>query len=127
MRIGPRPGTLIVPKPEGMSRVETGPVQFGEDDWPGVFFRGDNALQYANVIDHVIVTLRTGRDDGLKDLLLVQLDGMVSDLRSCSVGNTGWPPTPDIKADLYDADHKRGQLLEQPDKKAPGEPGAGGG
>lgn len=24
-------------------RVETGPVQFG-DDWPGVFIRGDNAL-----------------------------------------------------------------------------------
>jgi hypothetical protein len=30
------------------SRVETGPVQFG-DDWPGIFIRGDNAmwLRYA--------------------------------------------------------------------------------
>jgi hypothetical protein len=24
-------------------RVETGPVQFGED-WPGIFIRGDNAF-----------------------------------------------------------------------------------
>ena len=27
-------------------RVETGPLQFG-DDWPGVFIRGDNAAFYA--------------------------------------------------------------------------------
>lgn len=27
-------------------RVETGPLQFG-DDWPGVFIRGDNAMRYA--------------------------------------------------------------------------------
>ncbi len=27
-------------------RVETGPIQFGED-WPGVFIRGDNAAYYA--------------------------------------------------------------------------------
>ena len=27
-------------------RMETGPVQFG-DDWPGVFFRGDEALALA--------------------------------------------------------------------------------
>lgn len=36
-------------------RVETGPIQFG-DDWPGTFIRGDNALNYAltlrNVIQH---------------------------------------------------------------------------
>src|SRR5258708_6381349 len=32
-----------VPMPEGMSRPETGVMQFG-DDWPGVFIRGDNAL-----------------------------------------------------------------------------------
>ena len=27
-------------------RVETGPVQFG-NDWPGVFIRGDNAFFYS--------------------------------------------------------------------------------
>lgn len=30
-------------------RVETGPVQFG-DDWPGVFIRGDHCLWYANML-----------------------------------------------------------------------------
>lgn len=29
-----------------MSRVETGVVQFGTD-WPGVFIRGDDAVNYA--------------------------------------------------------------------------------
>lgn len=32
--------------PHNGPRVETGPVQFG-DDWPGVFIRGDNAFGYA--------------------------------------------------------------------------------
>jgi len=30
-------------------RVETGKMQF-EDDWPGVFIRGDDALGYAAII-----------------------------------------------------------------------------
>ena len=29
--------------PEQEKRVETGPIQFG-DDWPGIFIRGDNAF-----------------------------------------------------------------------------------
>ncbi len=29
-----------------MARLETGPVQCG-DDWPGVFIRGDRALHFA--------------------------------------------------------------------------------
>lgn len=32
-----------LPAPEGVSRIETGAVQFG-DDWPGLFIRGDNAF-----------------------------------------------------------------------------------
>jgi hypothetical protein len=31
-----------LPAAAGLPRVETGPVQFG-DDWPGLFIRGDNA------------------------------------------------------------------------------------
>ena len=34
-------------------RVETGPVQFG-DDWPGVFIRGDNAGYLSMVLDHIL-------------------------------------------------------------------------
>lgn len=29
-----------------MKRVESGPIQF-DDDWPGVFIRGDSAFHYA--------------------------------------------------------------------------------
>lgn len=34
-------------------RVETGPIQFG-DDWPGVFIRGDNAGFYAFMLKRLI-------------------------------------------------------------------------
>lgn len=42
-----------IPLPEGEGRVETGPVQFG-DDWPGTFFRGDSAAFYAMSIATVL-------------------------------------------------------------------------
>lgn len=38
--------TAIIPwdrKKDG--RVETGPVQFGPDDWPGMFIRGDDCMR----------------------------------------------------------------------------------
>ena len=34
-------------------RVETGPIQFG-DDWPGVFIRGDNAAGYAQSLEALL-------------------------------------------------------------------------
>jgi hypothetical protein len=38
---------------EHAERVETGPVQFN-DDWPGVFIRGDNAAYYAIHLNEAI-------------------------------------------------------------------------
>jgi hypothetical protein len=67
-------------------RVETGPIQFG-DDWPGVFMRGDNALTFANAIDGAIILLP--HDQFMLKQMLI---GLASDLRSCRVGDTGWPP-----------------------------------
>lgn len=62
--------------PAQVERVETGPVQFG-DDWPGVFIRGDNALTFAisvrNVLDRHDV-------DGYTRAIL---RGLISDLESC--------------------------------------------
>lgn len=40
--------TRIISRQE--TRVETGPVQFGED-WPGVFIRGDEAMGLAAQIE----------------------------------------------------------------------------
>lgn len=34
-------------------RVETGPVQFG-DDWPGIFIRGDDCIGFAQVIQDAL-------------------------------------------------------------------------
>ncbi len=39
--------------PEEKERVETGPIQFG-NDWPGVFIRGDNAFHYSITLEEVI-------------------------------------------------------------------------
>lgn len=41
----------LLTKPKKGGRVETGPVQFG-DDWPGVFIRGDEALYWAGLVHH---------------------------------------------------------------------------
>lgn len=34
-------------------RVETGPIQFG-DDWPGVFIRGDNCAYYNLLLAEIL-------------------------------------------------------------------------
>ena len=77
---------LRVPQPDPQHRVETGPVQFG-DDWPGVFIRGDNALAFA-------MTCQIAAEEMSADHWPTrqQLIGLADILRSCSVGNTGWPP-----------------------------------
>lgn len=79
---------LRLPMPERWSRVESGPIQFGED-WPGVFFRGDNALFFAIAVAEATKQLRA---HDASWTLLAQLEGLVRDFRACSVGNTGWPP-----------------------------------
>lgn len=40
--------------PPVRERVETGPVQFG-DDWPGVFIRGDNAAGFALALKDLLI------------------------------------------------------------------------
>jgi hypothetical protein len=59
--------------PAQAERVETGPVQFG-DDWPGVFIRGDNAFGYAGVLD---AALRRA-DDGMERVMLQSLRDVLS-------------------------------------------------
>jgi hypothetical protein len=40
---------IIHAKADGVSRVGSGPVQFG-DDWPGLFLRGDHAIKVATCV-----------------------------------------------------------------------------
>jgi len=47
----------FLPQPEdGLGRVETGAIQFG-DDWPGFFVRGDVALYLASCIQAVLAVI----------------------------------------------------------------------
>jgi hypothetical protein len=77
---------VVITKVPGVAeRVETGPIQFG-DDWPGVFIRGDNALFYANALEAALGVLPPEKHWTVEAVL----KGLLSDLRSCS--DTGWPP-----------------------------------
>jgi hypothetical protein len=78
-----------ITKVPGVSeRVETGPLQFG-DDWPGVFIRGDNALSDAQMLEMALPYLPA-------DAWIARsvITGLITTLRSCRVGDTGWPPCP---------------------------------
>lgn len=79
--------------PAQACRVETGPVQFG-DDWPGVFIRGDAAAAHAAMLQDVI--LRGG-----SPLARVWLAGLYNTLRSCFVGDSRavFPPIPETTLD----------------------------
>jgi len=67
-----------IPAPDG-GRVETGPVQFG-DDWPGTFIRGDSSAYYALLLNQLIET-------GEVDLISkIQLRGLVDELNSSTTG-----------------------------------------
>jgi hypothetical protein len=57
--------------PDGLRRVETGAVQFGED-WPGLFIRGDEAIAIVFSIRHLKERV-AGNDDILDHWDLVRL------------------------------------------------------
>jgi hypothetical protein len=47
-----RPHITIVPFPGGSGQAPTGAMQF-QDDWPGLFIRGDDAIQLLGTIERV--------------------------------------------------------------------------
>lgn len=53
-----------LPRPDGMDRIETGPLQVG-DDWPGMFIRGDQALHASYMLTkHFDECFKPGIDQG---------------------------------------------------------------
>lgn len=64
--------------PAVYKRVETGPVQFG-DDWPGVFIRGDSAGYYALQLGRLL----EDANDPFAPVILRQLQQV---LACCIVG-----------------------------------------
>lgn len=67
--------------PAQTERVETGPMQFG-DDWPGVFIRGDNAFHFATLLRAYIAAKATDGDNWLTAMMVQQLADL---LASCDL------------------------------------------
>ena len=63
-------------------RLETGPVQM-PDDWPGIFIRGDNAMNYGFQLILAAEALEGNLDEGL---LSDQLRNLSRLLMSCHNG-----------------------------------------
>ena len=70
----------ILKLPGVADRVETGPVQFG-DDWPGTFIRGDNAGHYAMYLQ-LFLDGKISTNDAIGTMVLRAL---LSDLQSSRV------------------------------------------
>lgn len=84
------PHIFIFPCPEGLPRMESGPVQFG-DDWPGVFIRGDHALSIGMMCIAVAnIIAAGGRPD---ELQLHGLKGVGEFLKSCEKRLPTHPPS----------------------------------
>jgi hypothetical protein len=74
----------LIPLPDDFEgRVETGPVQFG-DDWPGVFIRGDSAAYYAASIRAI---LEKYGEQMHRIMEIVPLVGLMEDLGSSNLIN----------------------------------------
>jgi len=70
---------VMLPMPDGMTRMESGPIQFG-DDWPGVFLRGDNAIGTGIVLNGLADNFEKL---GLDPISLAQLRGTADLLFEC--------------------------------------------
>ena len=72
---------------EKLNRVETGVVQF-EDDWPGVFIRGDNAMNFAGALTNLLeVVEATSIKVGRGTIAHRTVESLLNLLESSHVGN----------------------------------------
>jgi hypothetical protein len=67
------------------ARVETGPLEIN-NDWPGIFIRGDNALAYCMSLNMAIKILESNPDCTNMDIFtLHSLKNLANLLSSCRV------------------------------------------
>jgi hypothetical protein len=74
-------------KLQKLTRLETGPIQLG-DDWPGVVIRGDDAIGYTTALRRVVHRIAEIDDASLDDASLddaVKLAELADLLESCRV------------------------------------------
>lgn len=70
------------------ARPETGVMQFG-DDWPGIFCRGDDCMNYYIHLQGILNILKTrfsGKLTHVEQISIKVLEGLLRLLRSCHVG-----------------------------------------
>jgi hypothetical protein len=89
----------VLPLPEGIDRMESGPVQFGEDDWPGYFLRGDNAFELISGLDLVESIVKQCDDRFSVQLWVSSSLGWIRSMRSCILVDDPEPQTKEEKAD----------------------------
>lgn len=68
------------------TRVETGPLQIN-DDWPGLFIRGDNAFNYAMQLETLLKEAGIEEGDIHLEMTRCVLEGLLDDLKSCNMAN----------------------------------------
>jgi hypothetical protein len=88
-------------------RVETGVVQFG-DDWPGVFIRGDDAFNYANMLKAVLHSTEAG------SIARVATKELIDLLESSNVNNQSkaTPQTNDIQTQKRNENERRNKATD---------------
>ena len=73
-----------------MERVETGTLKF-EDDWTGVFIRGDDAFSWSRALELVLKSTVDTRDPELA-IYSMQLQGLLELLRASNESNKAPDP-----------------------------------
>lgn len=66
------------------NRVETGALQFN-DDWPGVFIRGDNAMHYKIRLQHLIAMVENPGKYPVDLFTIITAKNLVDLLESCAI------------------------------------------
>ena len=79
-----------LPMPEGMTRMESGPIAFG-DDWPGYFLRGDDAFALLSTLGTALAIFQDTEDWAL---LRIRIGRAMERLRQCILTNDIEEPKP---------------------------------
>jgi hypothetical protein len=64
-------------------RVETGPIQFGDEDWPGTFIRGDDCFVLRLALQRVYRRMKNA--EGLDRIDKLQLKSVIELLDECNI------------------------------------------
>lgn len=80
--MGFKPAPRIIKVKNMKDRVETGPTQFN-NDWPGIFIRGDNAGWYAMELEHLLYKIENKEEPGFLEVSCIK--GLIDLLKSSRV------------------------------------------